>query len=380
MFPDLKNQFMLDPEIIFLNHGSFGACAKPVYANLIKWQQKLEQEPVKFFEEIIMDALQASRQALGGYIGCSSDDLVYFPNPTTAVNAVARSLKLEPGDEVLSTNHIYGALDRSWKYICNQKNASFIKANIPFPISSEDEFLKCFFSAVTDHTKVIFLSHITSMTAMKFPVEKVVSFAKKNNILSIIDGAHVPGHIPLNISKLDADMYTGACHKWMCTPKGVSFLYVRKELQEDVHPLVVSWGWKSERPGPSKFLDWHEWQGTRDMSAFLTVPAAVKFLKEHNWPEVSRKCRESVVTFRKKFIDHLNIESPCPDNWLGQMASIPLPVLDAVTFKKNLMETYHIQVPVFEWENKTYLRYSIQAYNSEDELTKLLSAVKELLS
>jgi isopenicillin-N epimerase len=147
-----------------------------------------------------------------------------------------------------------------------------------------------------------------------------------------------------------------------------------------VHPLVVSWGWKSERPGPSKFLDWHEWQGTRDMSAFLTVPAAVKFLKEHNWPEVSRKCRESVVTFRNKFIDHLNIESPCPDNWLGQMASIPLPVLDAVTFKKNLMETYHIQVPVFEWGNKTYLRYSIQAYNSEDELTKLLSAVKELLS
>ncbi|SVE54594.1 uncharacterized protein METZ01_LOCUS507448, partial [marine metagenome] len=176
MFPDFKNQFMLDPEIIFLNHGSFGACAKPVYENLLKWQQKLEKEPVKFFEETIMDALQTSRQVLGDYIGCSSDDLVYFPNPTTAVNAVARSLKLKPGDEVLSTNHIYGALDRSWKYICNQKKAHFIKADIPFPLHSEDEFLECFFSAVTDHTKVIFLSHITSMTAMKFPVEKVVSF------------------------------------------------------------------------------------------------------------------------------------------------------------------------------------------------------------
>ncbi len=379
MFSDLKNQFMLDPEIIFLNHGSFGACAKPVYENLLQWQQKLEKEPVKFFEDTIWDALQASRKALGDYIGCSHDDLVYFPNPTTAVNTVARSLKLKPDDEVLSTNHIYGALDRSWKYICKEKNARFIKADIPFPLHSEDEFLKRFFGYVTDHTKVIFLSHITSMTAMKFPVEKVVTFAKKNNILSIIDGAHVPGHIPLNIRKLDADMYTGACHKWMCTPKGVSFLYVKKELQEDVHPLVVSWGWESERPGKSKFLDWHEWQGTRDMSAFLTVPVAVKFLKEYNWPEVAVRCRESVVKFRKKFIEHLNIEPPCPDEWLGQMASIPLPPLDAVAFKKQLLETYRIQVPVCEWEGQTYLRYSFQAYNSEEELEKLLSAVNELL-
>ena len=371
---------MLDPEIIFLNHGSFGACAKPVYENLLTWQKKLEKEPVKFFEDTILDALQTSRQALGNYIGCSSEDLVYFPNPTTAVNAVARSLKLNPGDEVLSTNHIYGALDRSWKYICNQKKAHFIKADIPFPLYSEDEFLECFFSAVTDHTKVIFLSHITSMTAMKFPVEKVVSFAKKNNILSIIDGAHVPGHIPLNIRKLDADMYTGACHKWMCTPKGVSFLYVRKKLQEDVHPLVISWGWESETPGLSKFLDWHEWQGTRDMSAFLTVPATIKFLKEHNWPEVSRKCRAAVINFRKKIIGYMNIDPPCPDDYLGQMASIPLPLLDADAFKKKLLGTYNIQVPVFKWEGQTYLRYSFQAYNSEDDLAKLLSAIKELLS
>ena len=145
MFPDLKNQFMLDPEIIFLNHGSFGACAKPIYENLLEWQQTLEKEPVKFFEKTILDALKISRQALGGYIGCSSNDLVYFPNPTTAVNAVARSLKLEPGDEVLSTNHIYGALDRSWKYICAEKKASFVKAQIPFPLQSKQEFLDSFY-------------------------------------------------------------------------------------------------------------------------------------------------------------------------------------------------------------------------------------------
>jgi len=366
--------------MVFLNHGSFGACAKPIYENLLKWQQKLEEDPVKFFEDTIFNALKISRQALGDYLNCSPDDLVYFPNPTTAINAVARSLKLEPDDEVLSTNHIYGALDRSWKYICKEKNAQFVKANIPFPISSEDEFLECFFSAVTDHTKVIFLSHMTSMTAMKFPVEEVVSFAKKNNILSIIDGAHVPGHIPLDIRKLDADMYTGACHKWMCTPKGVSFLYVKKELQEDVHPLVVSWGWKSENPGVSKFLDWHEWQGTRDMSAFLTVPTSIKFMDENNWRELAKKCHQKVLHVRNQFLDFLDIKPPCPDDWLGQMASVPLPIEDADSFKNKLLGIYKIQVPVFKWEDQIYLRYSIQVYNSEDDLNKLLSAVKELLS
>ena len=371
---------MLDPDVTFLNHGSFGACAKPVYENLLEWQTKMEQEPVRFFDDILFDALKASRQVLGNYIGCSSDDLVYFPNPTTAVNAVARSLKLKSGDEVLSTNHIYGALDRSWKYICAEKKARFIKADIPFPIQSKDDFFTCFFSAVTDHTKVIFLSHITSMTAMKFPVEEVIQFAKEKKILTIIDGAHVPGHISLDIKKLDADIYTGACHKWMCTPKGVSFLYVRKELQKDIHPLVVSWGWESENPGPSEFLDWHEWQGTRDMSAFLTVPAAVKFLEEHNWLEVARKCREQVIQTRNQFLNLLSISPPCPDSWLGQMASIPLPIEDADAFKKKLLDTYRIQVPVFNWEGNIYLRYSIQAYNIKSDLEKLLSAVKELLS
>ena len=380
MISNLKHQFMLDPNVTFLNHGSFGACTKPIYEDLLKWQKIMEKEPVKFFEDTLYDALKASRRALGNYVGCSPDDLVYFPNPTTAINAVARSLKLKPGEEVLSTNHIYGALNRSWKYICAEKKARFIKVDIPFPIQSKEEFLDCFFNAVTDQTKVIFLSHITSMTAMKFPVEEVIQFSKEKKILTIIDGAHVPGHISLNIKKLDADIYTGSCHKWMCTPKGISFLYVRKEIQENVHPLVISWGWESENPGPSKFLDWHEWQGTRDMSAFLTVPSAVKFLEEHNWLEVAKKCRGQVVHTRNQFLDLLNISSPCPDSWLGQMASIPLPIDDVDIFKKELLETYQIQVPVFQWEGNTYLRYSIQAYNSKSDLEKLLYAVKELLS
>ena len=379
MAVNLKDQFFLDPDITFLNHGSFGACAKPVYENLLNWQMQMEWEPVHFFEETIFDALKKSRQILGKYINCPADDMVYFPNPTTAINAAARSLKLEPEDEVLSTNHIYGALDRTWKYICNKNEAKFVKADIPFPIQSKDEFLIRFFKAITSKTRVIFLSHITSMTAMIFPVEEVVEFAGENNILSIIDGAHVPGHIPLNINTLNPDIYTGACHKWMCSPKGTSFLYVKKEMQENIHPLVVSWGWESENPSDSQFLDWHEWQGTRDMSAFLTIPTSVKFMDDNDWPNVSRKCREMVIQTRNQLLNYLKISPPCPDDWLGQMASIPMPFNDAFEIKNVLLNKYHIQVPIFTWEGKVYLRYSIQAYNSESDLEKLLSAIKELL-
>jgi len=217
------------------------------------------------------------------------------------------------------------------------------------------------------------------MTALQFPVEDIIQFAKENNILCIIDGAHVPGHIALDICALDPDIYTGACHKWMCTPKGISFLYVKKKLQENVHPLVVSWGWESDIPGPSKFLDWHQWQGTRDMSAFLTIPRAIQFLEENNWRDISIKCKKQVVETRDTFLEYFNIPTPCPNSWLGQMASIPLPINNAIDFKHTLLEKYNIQVPIFQWEKKIYLRYSIQGYNSIDDLDKLFTAVKELL-
>ena len=371
---------MLDSDTIFLNHGSFGACAKPVFQDLLKWQKELEREPVLFLDETIYKALSSSRSALGNYINCDPNDLVYFPNPTTAINAVARSLELQPGDEVLSTNHIYGALDKSWEYICNYKKANFVKADIPFPIESKSQFMERFTNLITDKTKVIFLSHITSMTAMRFPVEEVLKVAKQKNILSIIDGAHVPGHIELDIKELDPDIYTGACHKWMCTPKGISFLYVKKNIQNKIHPLVVSWGWNSDKPSDSSFLDWHEWQGTRDMSAFLTIPKAIEFLNKYNWKKLTTHCKDKVKLIRKNFIEILDFPIPCPDSWLGQMASIPLPISDADLFKNQLLKKYNIQVPIFIWNGKVYLRYSIQVYNTDADLNKLIHAVKDLLN
>ena len=379
MVPSLKNQFFLDPKITYLNHGSFGACAKPIYKDLLKWQSILESQPVKFFEETVFNELAKSRNALGHYINCNADDLVYFPNPTTAINAVARSLNLNEQDEVLSTNHIYGALDRSWKYLCDKKKAVFVKAQLPFPIYSKQEFLDVFLNYVNSKTKIIFLDHITSMTAMIFPIKEVIDFAKKKNIITIIDGAHVPGHIDLDIKDLNPDIYTGACHKWMCTPKGVSFLYVKKELQELIHPIVISWGWESESPGHSQFLDWHDWQGTRDMSAFLTIPEAIRFLEQNNWTEVAKKCRQQVISTRNDFLNLLDISPPCPDNWLAQMSSIPIEIDNIESCKNLLLKKYKIEVPIFNWEGKIFLRYSIQAYNSSNDLDKLLSAIKELI-
>ena len=165
----------------------------------------------------------------------------------------------------------------------------------------------------------------------------------------------------------------------MCTPKGISFLYVKKELQNIIHPLVVSWGWESDNPGKSNFLDWHQWQGTRDMSAFLTIPTAIQFLEENNWIEIRQKCKDLVVSTRKTILDIFDIESPCPDSWLGQMASIPLPIKDPELLKKVLLEKYKIQVPVFNWENKSILRYSIQAYNTKSDLDRLIVALEDLL-
>jgi len=377
--PNLKNQFVLDPNLIFLNHGSFGACPIPVIENFNIWQKRMESNPCQFLETDIFPLLSYSRKELGKFVGCDGDDLVYYPNPTHAVNAVARSLKLNSGDEVLGTNHIYGALDFTWKQVCEDSGARFVKSEIPTPINSKNDFLELFFSYVTDKTKVIFISQVTSMTAMIFPVEDIIQFAKERNILTIIDGAHVPGHLPLNIKALDPDIYTGACHKWMCAPKGTSFLYVNKELQNSIIPPVISWGWEVELSQSSQFLNRHEWQGTRDMTPFLVVPAAIQFLNDNNWTENSNINRKLVISTRNKFLDFLHEEPLCPDDWLGQMATIQLPIDDPVKFKLSLLEKYKIQIPVFTWGSLTALRFSVHFYNSEEDSNRLFDAVKELL-
>ena len=376
----MKSHFYLDPEIVFLNHGSFGAVPKVVYEDLWHWQRKMEMDSVQFLETDIFPQLAESRRVLGEFIGCQGDDIVYCPNPTHAVNAVARSLDLKPGEEVLSTNHIYGALDYTWSHICNEKGAKFIKAEIPLPIASNEAFLDNFLSHCDEQTKLIFISHLTSMTACLFPVEEIMAFANERSISVFIDGAHIPGQFPLAISELNPDFYTGACHKWMCAPKGTSFLYVKSELQNKIDPPVISWGWKIDLSDGSRFLNKHEWQGTRDMTPYLTVPSAIRFMKENDWESHAEENRKLARETRRQVLDITGTKTICPESWLGQMASIPLPVSDAQFFKQQLLEKFKIQVPVFEWEGENYLRFSFHLYNTEEDAKRLIEAVEFLLS
>jgi len=273
MTANLRDLFLLNPQIYYLNHGSFGACPRPVFERYQEWQRELETQPVEFLSRRVPTLLQDAREALASYLNCPAEDLVYFPNPTTAINMVARSLDLSPGDEILTTNHEYGAMDRTWRFIAEKTGAKYINHPFPLPVSSPVDFINQFWKGVTPKTKVVFLSQITSQTALTFPVSEICARAREDGILTIIDGAHAPGQIHVDLTALGADIYTGACHKWMCAPKGAAFLYASIEIQSWLEPLVVSWGYQAEQPGESQFIDYHQWQGTRDIAAFLSVPA-----------------------------------------------------------------------------------------------------------
>jgi isopenicillin-N epimerase len=377
----MKSQFLLDPEITFLNHGSFGACPKPIFENYQYWQLELEKEPVQFIQKNSAQYLKTSKDALANYIGCSSDDFFYTTNPTVAVNTVLRSLNLEEGDEVLTTNHEYGAMDRTWSYFSKKKGIKYIRQNISLPILSKEQILNEFWSGYTSKTKIIFISHISSVTALVFPVKEICEKARELGLITIIDGAHVPGQLDLNIQELNPDFYTGALHKWMLAPKGVSFLYVKKTFQNSIDPLVVSWGYESESPSDSQFLDYHQHQGTRDISAFLTIPKAIEFLRVNNWEERAASCRKLIRDNYNKFCELLNSKPICPvtSEFLVQMCSIPIRTTKPLELKETLFHKYKIEIPVMKLEDKFFLRIAINGYNSQQDLEILQEALEDII-
>lgn len=378
----LKSSFLLNPEVTYLNFGSFGACARPVFEEYQKYQMELETEPVQFIAVNGIEYLKKSREALAGYVHCDKDDVVYVVNPSYAVNIVAKSLKLCPGDEILGTNLEYGALDRTWNYYCNKAGATYIRQPVSLPLVSKEQFIEDFFMGLTSNTRAIFISHISSTTALIFPVQEICAIAKAKGLFTIVDGAHVPGHIPLNLTDLQADVYTGACHKWMCTPKGCSFLYVKKEFQKLFDPLVVSWGYESANPSSSQFIDYHQMQGTRDFSAFLTVPRAIRFLHDHHWAEVAAGCRALAHSNYQRFCTLLGTAPLCPvsDQYLGQMCSLPIHTPGPEKLQRLLFEKYHIEIPVMRQDDKVFMRYSINAFNTQDDLDILYDALAAVIA
>jgi isopenicillin-N epimerase len=400
--PELRHLFLLRPGIAFLNHGSFGACPRPVVDVYQAWQRELEEQPVEFLGRRFAGLMREARQALASYLGAQADDLVFVPNATTGLNIVARSLPLRRGDEVLATDHEYGALDRTWRFVCAKRGAIYVNQPVPLPLQSPEQVVEAIWAGVTPRTRVLFLSHITSPTALAFPVEELVHRARQANILTVIDGAHAPGQIPLELETLGADFYSGNLHKWLCSPPGSAFLYARREVQHLLEPLVVSWGWEDRpdrfgkpaeyrcRSGVRSFVAEQEWQGTRDPAAYLSVPAAIQFQAEHDWPRVWTECHALLREARRRIEELTGLPPICPDSpqWYAQMAAFPLPACDGAALQQRLYDDYHVEVPVIDWPAlgpagtgnvRQLVRVSVQGYNTPQDVEALIAGLAALL-
>ncbi|MBI5929956.1 MAG: aminotransferase class V-fold PLP-dependent enzyme [Chloroflexi bacterium] len=375
---NLKNQFLLDPTVTFLNHGSFGACPKPVFETYQRWQLELERQPVEFLGRRFDDLMDQARARLADYLHAPTDSLIFVPNATAGVNTFARSLNLQPGDEILTTDHEYGACDLTWQFVCRQTGAVYRHYPIPLPVTTHADFVESFWSAVTPRTRVIFISHITSPTALIFPVAEICRRAREAGILTIVDGAHAPGQIPLDLEAIGADAYTGNCHKWLCAPKGAAFLYVRSELHTHIDPLVVSWGDMNET---LTFVNRNQWQGTREPSAFLSVPAAIDFEQVHQWDEVRLRCHQMASEMRGRLAELFDLPPICPDSpeWFAQMITAPLPPCDPAVLKTRLYDEFRVEVPIVTWQDKHYIRVSFQGYNTPADAEALFNALQKIL-
>jgi isopenicillin-N epimerase len=378
---DLRDLFLLRPDVVFLNHGSFGACPRPVFEDYRAWQLELERQPVDFLGRRLAGLMREARQVLANFVGADADDLVYVPNATTGLNLVARSLPLKPGDEVLATDHEYGALDRTWRFICAKRGARYIRQSVPTPITSVQQVVDAIWSGVTDRTRVLSVSHITSSTALIVPVAELVHRARQVGIITLVDGAHAPGQVPLDLRNLGADFYVGNCHKWMMAPKGSAFVHAQPDRQPLLEPLIVSWGWQSEMPGPSRFIDEQEYQGTRDIAAYLAVPAAIQFMKAHNWLAVQRDCHELIRHARREITGLTGLAPITPDGptWFAQMAAFPLPDCDGETLQRRLCDEFAVEIPIIAWNGTILVRISVQGYNSRADVNALVEALAKLL-
>ena len=377
-----KSAFLLRDDITFLNFGSFGACPKPIFERYQAYQLELENEPVAFIAHKSTQYLQAARSALGSFLNCDANDVVCIMNPSYGVNIIARSLNLQAGDEILTTNLEYGACNKTWEFIASKTGAIYKKQAISLPIASKEELIEAIVSGINPNTKLLFISHITSSTGLRLPVEEICAIAKEKGILTLVDGAHGPAQVDINLQTLQADFYVGACHKWMMGPKGTSFLYAAKNVQHLLEPLIVSWGYGNPQFQISPFIDYHEVQGTRDLSAFCTLPFVVDFLRQNDWETISSECRKMVQTNAKRFCELLEQVplSPIQDEFIAQMYSIKINTRSPTSLHDELLEKYKIQIPISQLDNQYFIRYSINAFNSQNDLDQLYDALTILKS
>ncbi|PZV15566.1 MAG: aminotransferase [Leptolyngbya sp.] len=373
----------LDPAIAFLNHGSFGACPIAVLEQQQHYRQQMERQPLQFLGVDLEPLLDQARETLAAFVGADATDLVFVPNATTGVNAVLRSLKFQPGAELLTTNHEYNACRNALNYVAKREGLEIVVAEIPFPLTSSSQILEAVVSKISSRTRLALLDHVTSQTGLVFPLAELIQEFNQRGIDTLIDGAHAPGMIPLNLRELNATYYTGNCHKWLCSPKGAAFLYVRCDRQPEIRPLTISHGANADRPNRSRFHLEFDWMGTDDPTAYLCVPAAIQFmgsLLPGGWAEVMATNRTLAIAARETLCSALNVSPSCPSDMLGSLAVVPLPDGDWQMLHNALLEKYKIEVPIIPWGHPMgrQIRISAQLYNHPVQYEYLAAAIVEL--
>ncbi len=385
----------LDPDVVFLNHGSFGSCPQRILEHQTEWRRKLEREPVQFFVRDLEPLLDDARTKLASFLGAQPDNLVFVPNATTGVNTVLRSLVFRPGDELLVTNHEYNACRNALNSVAEQTGATVVEATVPFPPGSADAIINAILDCVSQRTRLVLIDHVTSQTGVIFPVTFLIAELKKRGLATLVDGAHAPGMVPVNLEEMAPAFYTGNCHKWLCAPKGAAFLYVAPEFQAKIRPLVISHGANSPRRDRSRFLIEFGWTGTPDPTPYLSVPKAIEFMADllpGGWSQVMAANHSLAVAGRSVIEKELGLGSAAPPEFLGALASIPIPgraetssALYGDPLQERLWTEFGIEVPVIPWpvpgsgEIGRILRISAQLYNSLPQYEYLAAALKKCL-
>ena len=386
--------WLLDPQVVFLNHGSFGACPRVVLERQREFRERMERRPVQFLHRELEGLLEAARGALAQFLGADPANLVFVANATEGVNTVLRSLEFKPGDELLVTDQEYNACRNALNFTAAREGATVTVAEVPFPLKSPDDAVEAVLRRAGPRTRLALLDHVTSQTGMVLPLTRLVKELAARGIDTLVDGAHAPGMVPLNMREIGAAYYTGNCHKWLCAPKAAGFLHVRPDRQSLIHPLTISHGLTSPRKDRSLFLIEFGWTGTLDVSACLSVPEALRFMEglvPGGWTEIMARNRALALEGRKLLCQTLKIAPPCPEECVGSMASVPLPdareaeraspPLYIDPLQDQLLARYAIEVPVIPWPGfpKRLLRISAQLYNSREECQLLADALRELL-
>jgi isopenicillin-N epimerase len=386
-----RSLWPLDPAVTFLNHGSFGACPREVLEAQGRLRDRLEAEPVRFLSRELEGLLDGAREALGAFVGAEPDDLAFVPNATTGVNTVLRSIDLGTGDEVVATDHTYNACRNALEAVAARAGARVVVAALPFPGATPERALEAVLSRVGPRTRLALVDHVTSPTGLVLPIERLVRELASRGVDALVDGAHAPGMVPLDLGALGAAYYTGNCHKWLCAPKGSGFLHVRRDRQKGVRPLVISHGANSPRADRSPFRLEFDWTGTADPTAYLTVPEAIRYmgsLLPGGWPALMAHNRGIALAARDRLCAALGVPPPAPDSMIGSLAALPVPpgfgpaarARERDPLQTALFDRFGIELLAFTWPAlaSRILRVSAQLYNSAVDYERLAAALAAL--